>query len=319
MNGWKMHGIQASSFRGLLTHNFSSSFVMTGDSGGPLIVKGDHNDTSDDVQVGLTSWGWDCGQQPGVYARVSEGYEWIRDLVCTISNNPPEAFHCQSQVQVISQQEQQEQEQQEQEQEQEQEQQQQQQQQQQQEQQQQETIPISPEQSLIVSMTQEHIDGTNYFTAYTRPRASLPEGTPCRSVIDPQICCVSRDSSTLYHDQNCILAPSGQSFSSGSQCESVGWVKDNVDQSDISNRYYSIPNDEVCNALFDDDRKIKFPQLSSCFGIASKRACCMAMDDDGNPCIPSRGFTRFSTGSRCESSTFVATNEPDNAGSCTLW
>jgi hypothetical protein len=265
---------------------------MTGDSGGPLIVKGNADDVSDDVQVGVTSWGWDCGQQPGVFARVSEGYEWIRDRVCRISDNPPATFNCQPRVQVISQQEPL-----------------------QQQQQLQETTPTRPVLSHI-SMTHENIDASNYFTAFTRPRSSLPEGTSCRRVIDPQVCCVSRDSSARYRDQYCIPAPPGQSFSSGSQCEAVSWVQDHANQSDMP--LISLLSDEACNALF-DGHKIKLPRLSSCSRMASKRACCMAQDDDGNPCIPSRGFTRFSSGSRCESSTFVAKHQPDNAGSCSVW
>jgi len=48
-----------------------------GDSGGPLI--------SDGLAVGVVSWGRICGaplEEPGVYARVSEGYEFIVDTVC---------------------------------------------------------------------------------------------------------------------------------------------------------------------------------------------------------------------------------------------
>jgi hypothetical protein len=266
---------------------------MTGDSGGPLILKGDSDDKSDDVQVGLTSWGWDCGQQPGVYARVSEGYEWIRDQVCRISDNPPERFNCESLVQVTSEQESQQH------------------QSQQQQQQQQQTIITRPAHSLF-----SNIDASNYFTAFTRPRTSLPEGTSCRRVIDPQVCCGSRDSSTKYRGQYCIPAPSGQSFSSGSQCEAAGWVEDNANQSGDKIHLFSLPNEDVCNALFDDRNIMSPSRLTSCPRMASKRACCLAKDDDGNPCIPSRGFTRFSSGSRCESSTFVATNKPDNAGTC---
>lgn len=58
--------------------------ACTGDSGGPLIAK-EANDT--DVQVGITSWGNDCGlpPYPGVYARMSVGFEWINKTVCTLS------------------------------------------------------------------------------------------------------------------------------------------------------------------------------------------------------------------------------------------
>lgn len=52
-----------------------------GDSGGPLIIKG--ADASDDVQVGIVSWGIGCADPnyPGVYARVSEKIDWINDQI----------------------------------------------------------------------------------------------------------------------------------------------------------------------------------------------------------------------------------------------
>lgn len=58
--------------------------ACTGDSGGPLIVK-EANNT--DVQVGVTSWGNDCGlpPYPGVYARLSVGFEWINRTLCILS------------------------------------------------------------------------------------------------------------------------------------------------------------------------------------------------------------------------------------------
>lgn len=58
-----------------------------GDSGGPLIVTGNSADT--DLQVGIVSWGYGCGQPnyPGVYTRVSSAYDWIREKVCDRSKD----------------------------------------------------------------------------------------------------------------------------------------------------------------------------------------------------------------------------------------
>jgi len=58
-----------------------------GDSGGPLIVR-DENGPEGDVVVGIVSWGIGCGIMPGVFARVSSGYDWIQATVCEMSNYP---------------------------------------------------------------------------------------------------------------------------------------------------------------------------------------------------------------------------------------
>jgi hypothetical protein len=60
-----------------------------GDSGGPMIVLGDT--PSDDIQVGVVSWGEECGSldKPGVYADVAYLQPWIETMVCKYSENPP--------------------------------------------------------------------------------------------------------------------------------------------------------------------------------------------------------------------------------------
>ena len=68
-----------------------------GDSGGPLVIKGGTATNSQDIQVGVVSWGVGCASAnfPGVYARVSRQYDWIEREVCKGSNYATEAgFDC---------------------------------------------------------------------------------------------------------------------------------------------------------------------------------------------------------------------------------
>ena len=64
-----------------------------GDSGGPLVVR---SSSGVDLQVGVVSWGYSCAHEdfPGVYARVSSQYDWIREQVCTHSSDPTSYFGC---------------------------------------------------------------------------------------------------------------------------------------------------------------------------------------------------------------------------------
>jgi len=49
-----------------------------GDSGGPLLKR----DGNIHIQVGIVSFGRNCAKFPGVYARISRGYNWIHKQVC---------------------------------------------------------------------------------------------------------------------------------------------------------------------------------------------------------------------------------------------
>ena len=66
--------------------------IFLGDSGGPLIIPG--TDASEDVQIGVVSWGNGCAYEgyPGVYSRMSSGFNWIKKTVCEESSLPPTDF-----------------------------------------------------------------------------------------------------------------------------------------------------------------------------------------------------------------------------------
>ena len=61
----------------------------SGDSGGPLLDNQDHI-------IGVVSWGVGCSDPvyPGIYARTSTAFEWIRSTVCEESASPPDYFRC---------------------------------------------------------------------------------------------------------------------------------------------------------------------------------------------------------------------------------
>lgn len=60
--------------------------------GGPLIRRGD--DASEDIVVGIVSWGMPTGKHPGVYARVGKAHNWIQSIV---ENNKGKLATCATQ------------------------------------------------------------------------------------------------------------------------------------------------------------------------------------------------------------------------------
>lgn len=88
------------------------------DWGGPLVIKDGENDfigESLDLQVGLAAWVFGCrdveaplGEDdppgvPGVYIRVSDGYEWIRIIACQNSVEAPAYLDCDNMMVLIEQ------------------------------------------------------------------------------------------------------------------------------------------------------------------------------------------------------------------------
>eukprot|EP00581_Thalassiosira_minuscula_P018242 CAMPEP_0183717970 /NCGR_PEP_ID=MMETSP0737-20130205/11368_1 /TAXON_ID=385413 /ORGANISM="Thalassiosira miniscula, Strain CCMP1093" /LENGTH=782 /DNA_ID=CAMNT_0025947449 /DNA_START=174 /DNA_END=2522 /DNA_ORIENTATION=+ len=67
-----------------------------GDSGGGLLRLGDDFQGEEDVQMGIVSWGLQCGDEdfPGVYARIGEHYDWIAKKICEMSDSPPTYLNC---------------------------------------------------------------------------------------------------------------------------------------------------------------------------------------------------------------------------------
>lgn len=57
-----------------------SFFVLQGDSGGPMVVKGNRGQY---MLVGLISWGMGCAlpKQPGVYTRITKFVNWIDEII----------------------------------------------------------------------------------------------------------------------------------------------------------------------------------------------------------------------------------------------
>lgn len=96
--GWNIGGVDES-YEGMITENHLCAGAdgkdgCYGDSGGPLVMTSD--DTGDVSQVGLVSWGYGCAHPnfPGVYARISPAFEWIKEQVCKAPGSP-DYFGCQ--------------------------------------------------------------------------------------------------------------------------------------------------------------------------------------------------------------------------------
>jgi trypsin len=95
----KIKGAKGLSLYGLIDEEVlcaidSGEDACQGDSGGPLVLMG--NTPERDVQVGIVSWGLGCADAtvPGIYARLSAGFPWIRANLCLYSVDPPSYLNC---------------------------------------------------------------------------------------------------------------------------------------------------------------------------------------------------------------------------------
>ena len=80
---------------GMMCAYRSSVDSCGGDSGGPLLLKGNSGGlsstgSSSDELVGLVSWGISCADDdfPGVYTRISYYYDWIVATMCELNSDP---------------------------------------------------------------------------------------------------------------------------------------------------------------------------------------------------------------------------------------
>jgi len=94
------------SYYGLIQDNMlcasaPSTDSCSGDSGGPLIIKGANS--TDDIQVGIVSWGFGCANSnfPGVYARVDNQIDWIKIIICMMASDVPSQYVCKERKRVI--------------------------------------------------------------------------------------------------------------------------------------------------------------------------------------------------------------------------
>ena len=71
-------------------NQFLDQDACNGDSGGPLY------DSDNNVLVGVASWGTGCGldEYPGVYARISAQFDWIKSVVCSGHSESPVPAWC---------------------------------------------------------------------------------------------------------------------------------------------------------------------------------------------------------------------------------
>jgi len=78
--------------------------ACVGDSGGPILLSGPKGDGSDDVQLGIVSFGVGCANAdfPGIYARISDQWRWLEETVCEETRYTSVNFQCSTSAPSLS-------------------------------------------------------------------------------------------------------------------------------------------------------------------------------------------------------------------------
>jgi hypothetical protein len=130
--------------------------------------------------------GWGCADEPGVYGRVSEGYEWIRKQVCSLATSPPASFNCNSAVKQV-------------------------------------VVPPAAERPVVpvTSIIPKSITSVSPPSG-----ALLPFRIPCSfASMSPEVCCVSYSNRPGLQEGDCVPVARGMDrFQGGQACEAMPWV-----------------------------------------------------------------------------------------------
>lgn len=255
--------------------------ACSGDSGGPLIAKGDQG--AEDLLVGIVSWGWECAVQPGVYARVSQGYSWIRDQVCQMSRNPPASFRCTPQTGEAT-----------------------------------VTRPsISPTKRPTPSPTRKPtrsptrkpsaVPSAQPSPQPTKSPSSFPTITP---TIDPS------SFPTFNPTESPTIHPTSGPTAGPSRRENV-FDNNEEDNAEINN---GVVNSLLLQFPDSLDRKpihrLLLPEGKSCAAASvSPTVCCSSISNKyflGDDCFPAKGGSNFGGGLPCEALSWIQANNPES-------
>ena len=242
--------------------------------------------------------GWGCAKQPGVYARVSNGYDWIRGQVCHMSPNlAPSSFNCNPQQQqpqnsapyqrpfngqALN------------------------------------PSPAPPTLPLTESPTfPPTIPPTSLPTSPPTPppppeiqRAELPSYRSCSIASQSrEVCCSAKMNQLNSNGQGCL--PAINTVQGDRTCQTVEFTQLNIGKLDMLS----------CDDIIQE--RILLAAGKTCSTIQSKAECCQHRDNrndgsiyDGQPCVASRANSFPQGLGVCQPANYVAENIPGSAMSC---